>query len=288
MEVLRRAPAAVTAEPGFAECYAASFRGLAVQLYVYTGDLDAAHDLVQEAFCRALARWSTLARYDDPVAWVRRVAFNLAKSRWQRARTALKYLRQQRVEHVGGPNPDRVAVVAALAKLPAGQRRAVVLHYLADLSVAEIAEQEGVAVGTVKSWLHRGRAALAVLTDDRVENAAPGVEAVVATVRRRRRVRAAAAGALTVVLLAGTVVGSALVRRDEGPATNPAEVWREFVACARGHGWPDWPDPIVDSDGRATFLDTFNVKEALPAVEADCGAILDRLPPEVRPPKGSR
>jgi RNA polymerase sigma-70 factor (ECF subfamily) len=38
----------------------------------------------------------------------------------------------------------------------------VVLHYLADLSVAEVAEQEGVPVGTVKSWLHRGRIALAI------------------------------------------------------------------------------------------------------------------------------
>ena len=68
---------------GFEECYAASFQGLVVQLYVYTGDLDVAHDLVQEAFCRAYARWSRLLAYDFPVAWVRRVAFNLANTRWQ-------------------------------------------------------------------------------------------------------------------------------------------------------------------------------------------------------------
>ena len=148
-------------EVGFEECYAASFHGLATQLYVYTGDLDLAHDLVQEAFCRAFTRWSKLARYDDPTAWVRRVAFNLANSRWRRTKTALQYLLRQRPEHVDGPGPDRVATVAALAKLPDAQRRAVVLHYVGDLSVADIAAQEGVAVGTVKSWLHRGRAALA-------------------------------------------------------------------------------------------------------------------------------
>jgi RNA polymerase sigma-70 factor (ECF subfamily) len=146
---------------GFADFYAASFQGLATQLYVYTGDLELAHDLVQEAFCRAFTRWSKLAGYDDPAAWVRRVAFNLANSRWRRARTALRYQRRQRVEHVAGPGPDRVTAVAALATLPAAQRRAMVLHYLADLSIADIAEQEGVAIGTVKSWLHRGRAALA-------------------------------------------------------------------------------------------------------------------------------
>lgn len=149
------------AELGFDEFYAASFQGIATQLYAYTGDLDLAHDLVQEAFCRALARWRKLAGYDDPAAWVRRVAFNLANSRWRRLKTATAYLRKQRVEHVVGPSPDRVTAVAAIALLPENQRRAVVLHYLADLSIAEIAEQEGVAVGTVKSWLHRGRAALA-------------------------------------------------------------------------------------------------------------------------------
>jgi RNA polymerase sigma-70 factor (ECF subfamily) len=154
-------PERVTGAVGFEECYAASFRALATQLYVYTGDMDLAHDLVQEAFCRALSRWSKLVEYDDPTAWVRRVAFNLANSRWRRAKTALQYLLKQRVEHIDGPSPDRVTAVAALATLPEAQRRAVVLHYLADLSVADIAAQEGVAVGTVKSWLHRGRAALA-------------------------------------------------------------------------------------------------------------------------------
>jgi RNA polymerase sigma-70 factor (ECF subfamily) len=38
---------------------------------------------------------------------------------------------------------------------------AAVLHYLADIPIAEIAASERVAEGTVKSWLHRGRAALA-------------------------------------------------------------------------------------------------------------------------------
>jgi RNA polymerase sigma-70 factor (ECF subfamily) len=45
----------------------------------------------------------------------------------------------------------------------------VVLHYLADLPVAEIARQEGVSEGTVKSWLHRGRTALAAHLTERTE-----------------------------------------------------------------------------------------------------------------------
>ncbi|WP_341717718.1 SigE family RNA polymerase sigma factor [Micromonospora sp. FIMYZ51] len=141
--------------------YHTHFRSLTLQLAAYCGDLSQAQDLVQEAFCRAFARWSRVSRYDDPVRWVRRVAWNLATSRWRRMRTAQSWLRRQRPEHVAGPGPDRVALTAALAQLPAAQRRAVVLHYLADLSVTQIAEQEGVPAGTVKSWLHRGRVALA-------------------------------------------------------------------------------------------------------------------------------
>jgi RNA polymerase sigma-70 factor, ECF subfamily len=153
----------VAEQASFDELYAAHYASLTVQLYLYFGDRQAAQDVVQEAFCRAYARWRTVSRYDDPVAWVRRVAWNLALSRWRRTRTVLRYLsRQRRVEpQVPGPGPERVAVIAALAALPEHQRRAVVLHYIADLSVPEVAEREGVPEGTVKSWLHRARATLA-------------------------------------------------------------------------------------------------------------------------------
>ncbi|MFI6758723.1 SigE family RNA polymerase sigma factor [Micromonospora sp. NPDC050417] len=163
------------ASPGRAELinfdafYHAHFRSLTVHLCAYTGDLGQAQELVQEAFCRAFARWDKVVRYDDPVAWVRRVAWNLATSRWRRLRTAQNYLRRQREEVVPGPNPDRVALTAALAQLPPKHRRAVVLHHLGDMSIAEIARQEGVAEGTVKSWLHRARAALAAELTDRKE-----------------------------------------------------------------------------------------------------------------------
>lgn len=146
---------------GFEEFYAAHFRPLTIQLFAYTGDMATAQDMVQEAFCRALARWKQVADMHDPAAWVRRVAWNLATSRWRRARTAMQFARRQREEHVPAPSPDRVALTQALSTLPPQQRRAVILHYLADLPINDIARQEGVAAGTVKSWLHRGRAALA-------------------------------------------------------------------------------------------------------------------------------
>ncbi|MEV6299220.1 SigE family RNA polymerase sigma factor [Actinoplanes sp. NPDC051861] len=153
--------------PSFDELYAAHYADLTVQLYAYFGDRQEAHDVVQEAFYRALVRWNRIAGYDDPVAWIRRVAWNLAVSRWRRARLALSFLnRQPRAEpHTEGPSPERVALVAALGTLPDAHRRAVVLHYLADMSIAEIAQREAVAIGTVKSWLSRGRSALATALD---------------------------------------------------------------------------------------------------------------------------
>jgi RNA polymerase sigma-70 factor, ECF subfamily len=156
----------------FEELYAAHYGDLTVQLFAYFGDRQDAQDVVQEAFCRALARWRRISTYDDPVAWVRRVAWNLATSGWRRRATALAFLRRHpELAHAGGPSPDHVDLVAALAAIPAAQRRAMVLHYLADLPIAAIAEREGVAEGTVKSWLHRGRTTLAAQLNPEVHRA---------------------------------------------------------------------------------------------------------------------
>lgn len=51
----------------------------------------------------------------------------------------------------------------ALQRLPAEQHRVVVLHHLQGVPLATLATEEGVAVGTIKSRLHRGRAQLAAI-----------------------------------------------------------------------------------------------------------------------------
>ncbi|MFG1886498.1 SigE family RNA polymerase sigma factor [Micromonospora sp. NPDC049051] len=166
----RTGPPRATASPvDFTDFYQAHFHRLAVQLYAYLGDHAEAQDLTQEAFCRVLERWSRISTYDDPSAWVRRVAWNLATSRLRRVRTVVRHLARQREEHVPGPEPDRVALSRALACLPTSQRRAVVLHHLAHLSIAEIADQLDAPEGTVRSWLSRGRAALATYFTERQE-----------------------------------------------------------------------------------------------------------------------
>jgi RNA polymerase sigma-70 factor (ECF subfamily) len=155
----------------FAELYRAHGGRLVVQLYAFTQDLALAEDLVQEAFCRALSRWGRIAGYDDPVGWVRRVAWNLAASNWRRARRGRRLAMDLAGDPVPGPEPDRVALVRALATLPEPQRRAVIMYYLGDMSVAEVAGIERASENTVKQRLFRARAALAArLTDDRVDD----------------------------------------------------------------------------------------------------------------------
>ena len=136
-------------------------------LHAMTGDLAEAQDVVQEAYARAWQRWSVLREYDAPEAWVRTVAWRLAVSRVRRARVGLAKLRNDGPpEDVAPPGPDHVALVAALRRLPAAQRRAVVLHHLVGLSVAEVATETGVPPGTVKARLSRGRSALALMLTD--------------------------------------------------------------------------------------------------------------------------
>lgn len=152
--------------PDFAGFYAASYPRLAAQLYAYLGDATEAEDVAQESYLRAWRLWASISRYDDPVGWVRRVAWNLATSRLRRLGTVARFLARQPAPEsaaVQALGPDRVALVAALRQLPERQRRALVLHYLADLSVADVAAELMVARGTVLSWLHRGRARLAEL-----------------------------------------------------------------------------------------------------------------------------
>ncbi|GAB3937333.1 sigma-70 family RNA polymerase sigma factor [Micromonospora vulcania] len=150
-----------------AELYAGCFRRLVVQLYAVTGDMSEAQEAVQEAFTRALGMPRRIGALDNPEAWLRRVAVNVARSRYRRRRVLDGLLRR-----IGPPPvvadkaPEHLALLAALRGLPEGQRQALALHYLVDLPVDEIAATLGVSAGTVKSRLSRGRQALAALLVD--------------------------------------------------------------------------------------------------------------------------
>jgi RNA polymerase sigma-70 factor (ECF subfamily) len=151
----------------FDSFYGAVFARLVGQLAVVTGDRHEAEDVVQEAMARAASRWARLGAYDAPEAWVRRVAFNLAISGHRRARRRLAALLRL------GPQPpvppvsvDALAVADALQGLTVAHRQVIVLYYLADLPVEQVAAELRVPVGTVKARLARAREALAARLAD--------------------------------------------------------------------------------------------------------------------------
>lgn len=158
-------------EVAFDAMYAASFTRLVGQIYAMCGSLPEAQDCVQEAFGRAWARRGTLRREDNPEAWLRTTAYRLAVSRWRRHRKDARAA-DRSLARPGAPVPgvERVALHRALQQLPPEQRRAIVLHHLCDLPVLEVARETGAPESTVKARLRRGRAALALLLDDREES----------------------------------------------------------------------------------------------------------------------
>ena len=142
--------------------YAGSSRRVLGQVYAMTGNRAEAEDAVAEAYLKAWDRWATVRDCDSPEAWVRRVASRHAVSSWRKAVNRLRaHHRDTLDQEVDGLGPDHVALVHALRRIPAEQRRVIVLHHLVGLSVGEIAYEVGAPTGTVKARLARGRRALA-------------------------------------------------------------------------------------------------------------------------------
>lgn len=147
--------------------YRSSYRRVVATVFPVVGQRREAEELTQEAFCRALTRWQQIRDYDQPDAWVRRVAINLALSARQRVqRRAVLLLAMGAPEPVPALSVDRVVLVEALRSVPVRYRAALGLHHVVDLPVAEVAAELDVTVGTVKTWLRRGRAAMSELLDD--------------------------------------------------------------------------------------------------------------------------
>ncbi len=149
----------------FDDFYRRTAQSVVHLIYATTGDLTVAQDCTQEAYARAWSRWSSVGRYEQPLSWVRTVARRLATSAWRHDHSGVRAMRlaQASVAHAPAPSEDRVAILTALAQLSPVLREAIALHYLADLSIEQIALETGRPIGTVKAHLHRGRGQLAEL-----------------------------------------------------------------------------------------------------------------------------
>lgn len=130
-------------------------------LALAVGDASLAAEAVDEAMARAYQRWDTVSSYENPEAWVYRVALN-----WSRS-----VFRKRHREDLWSEPPDRLVtdqtndpeLRTAIGRLPVKLRSVVVARYLFDWSTTESAEALGVPEATVKTRLRR---ALALLAQD--------------------------------------------------------------------------------------------------------------------------
>ncbi|MFC1878800.1 RNA polymerase sigma factor [Chloroflexota bacterium] len=139
--------------------------------YAITGDDDIANDLLHDIFLR-LHRFASRIDCDRPLKpWLYRMTANQCYTWMKRKHRGLSLLKEIAERFLPGReqiNPQEWAeekdnwrqVQQALFNLSLNQRIVVVMHYLNDLSIQEIAETLNVPEGTVKSRLHYGRRSL--------------------------------------------------------------------------------------------------------------------------------
>jgi RNA polymerase sigma-70 factor (ECF subfamily) len=133
------------------------------------GDRTRAEDAVQDVLASLLER-DTAVR--DARGFVAAAALNRVRSSARRLgaeQRALERLRRLPVPGSEQPNGIGDDVMAALRSLPERQREITALHYLLDMSVADVAGALEVTEGTVKTQLHRARTTLREQLDTQVE-----------------------------------------------------------------------------------------------------------------------
>lgn len=127
------------------------------------GDRDAAHDIASEAFTRLLSRWLTV---HDPKGYLYVTATNLVRDRWRREQRDRKLrARLEETAPVATPAVDPW-LRDLVERLPDRLRSPVLLHYYADMSVAEVAAALRKPEGTIKRMLYDARACLAGWLED--------------------------------------------------------------------------------------------------------------------------
>ena len=169
------------------ELYEAHALSLARLALVMLGDAAAAEDVVQDAFLGLYRRWDRLA---DPAAaqsYLRTSVLNGCRTALRRrARHGVLSARADAQAAVlAGPSLESAeatvtrseehrAVLAAIRRLPARQREALVLRYYLDLTEDQTAEAMRVSRGTVKSATSRAVAAVGRMIGAPVSNSRSG------------------------------------------------------------------------------------------------------------------
>jgi RNA polymerase sigma-70 factor (ECF subfamily) len=134
---------------------------LRVQALALTRNRAAAEDLVQDAVCNALSAQTTFIPGTNFAAWMHRILRNrfISNLRKRRDTTDIDDVPQS-VFATDAPHEDRLALKelgAAMNRLPADQREALVMVVVHGMSYEALAQSTGCAVGTAKSRVFRAR-----------------------------------------------------------------------------------------------------------------------------------
>ena len=136
-----------------------SLRAFAISL---CGNIDRADDLVQETLLRALAHIDSFQPGTNMPAWLFTILRNLFRSEYRKRRREVEDAEGRYAETLKS-HPEQTGRVefeefrAALAKLPADQREALILVGASGFSYDDAAAICGCAVGTIKSRVNRAR-----------------------------------------------------------------------------------------------------------------------------------
>ena len=138
-------------------------------------DQEAAEEVFQDTYIRVFRALEGFRGEASLTTWVLTIGRNVALNRIRRRKTREDRTRSLEDFEEGGPpiaviEPEEPVVtrslVAALDELPEAQREAVMLYYLEDQPLAEIARMTGRTVNTVKSDLLRARKRLRKTLED--------------------------------------------------------------------------------------------------------------------------
>jgi RNA polymerase sigma-70 factor (ECF subfamily) len=139
----------------FAELFRVNAPRVWRAVYAYTGcRREIAEDAVAEAFVRAIEHADTISK---PLPWILRTAVRIAREELRRERRQRESEGASVTDVAGLAPEDLHDLFSALRSLSPNQRLAVVLHYVEDLPVAQIARIMETATPTVRVHLFRGR-----------------------------------------------------------------------------------------------------------------------------------
>lgn len=159
----------------FEEWARARTPGLLRAAYLLTGEVHAAHDLVQDTLVRVADAWGRASREGRPDAYARRTMHRLSIDRWRRRRSRpTEVLTDQpgrgHAAPDGGGVERRLLLDEAIGRLTPRQRAVLVLRFYDDLTEVATAEVLGCSTSTVKSQTRVALARLRALAPDLLDD----------------------------------------------------------------------------------------------------------------------